>query len=157
MTYLSTFMVGQELHVAALYDSDGEGRGARDKFVKSWLTRYKEARAEALLLGEVTGVEGDATIEDLFTEETYLVEVVALYRRQLPEEADGKLVLEGGGGLVKRLERALQKHGLPFNKGSVAKALCARIRRMKELSELDQETAARAERLFKAIAKSLGG
>lgn len=157
VTYLSTFMVGQGLQVTALYDSDGEGRTARDKFVKSWLARYKEAKASTLLLGEASEAGGEATIEDLFSEAAYVEEVVQQYRRHLPEEAGGKIVLEPGGGIVKRVERALQKHGLQFNKGSVAKALCKRIRGMKDAKELGAETARRSEKLLTAISDSLVG
>jgi len=41
VTYIATFMTGQDLGIVALYDTDGAGNTAKDKFVKSWLTRYK--------------------------------------------------------------------------------------------------------------------
>lgn len=155
VTYLSTFMVGQGLHVTALYDSDGEGRGARDKFVKSWLTRYKQTRADALVLGEVIGLTAEAAIEDLFPEAFYTEAVLAIYARQLPAGAAGGLPLQAGGTLSKRVEKALASHNISFNKGSVAKALCARIRAMKDVRELPAETQTRAEALLKALAASI--
>lgn len=154
VTYLSTFMVGQELQVTALYDSDGEGRGACDKFVKNWLARYKETRATALLLGESAGLTGDAAIEDLFTDAFYVDEVLSLYKHQLPESAAGKLTLPAGGPLAKRIEAALAQHGIAFNKGSVAKTLCQKIRAMKSIDELPAVTRTRAEALLKAICHS---
>jgi energy-coupling factor transporter ATP-binding protein EcfA2 len=155
VTYLSTFMVGQELQVAALYDSDQEGRGAKDKFVKSWLTRYNGTHAEALLVGDVMGVSGESAIEDLFPETFYTDAVLSLYRRHLPEDANGRLTLTPGGTLAKRVERALAQHNISFNKGSVAKVLCEKIRAMKSIADLPPETATRAEKLLASLAASL--
>jgi energy-coupling factor transporter ATP-binding protein EcfA2 len=155
VTYISTFMVGQELLVTALYDSDGEGRTAKDKFVKSWLTRYNGTRAGALLLGDAMGITGDAAIEDLFPESFYLEAVLQQYRRQLPEAAGGQLKLPDGGTLAKRVERALAQFEIAFNKGSVAKLLCERIRGMKSMSELPPGTSTKAENLIQAINSSL--
>ena len=45
VTYLATFMVGQELDVVALFDNDLAGRASRDKLVKSWLPKYREQKA----------------------------------------------------------------------------------------------------------------
>lgn len=155
VTYISTFMVGQELHVTALYDSDDEGKGARAKFVKNWLTRYNRTKATALLLGEAAAVSGDAAIEDLFTEAFYVEAVLSLYKRQLPESAAGKIALPPGGPLAKRVELALAQHGITFNKGSIARILCQKIRAMKNIDELPTETKTRAEALLTAIAASL--
>lgn len=155
VTYLSTFMVGQGLPVTALYDSDGEGRAARDKFVKSWLTRYKETRADAIVVGDPTGLTAEAAIEDLFPEAFYMEAVLAIYSRQLPAGAAGTLTLQPGGTLSKRVERALASHNIAFNKGSVAKALCAKIRAMKDMKELPAETQTRAEALLKALTASI--
>lgn len=155
VTYLSTFMVGQGLPVTALYDSDGEGRTAKDKFVKSWLTRYKQTRADAIVVGDATGLTAEAAIEDLFSEAFYMEAVLAIYSHQLPAGAAGTLSLQPGGTLSKRVERALASHNIAFNKGSVAKVLCAKIRAMKDIKELPAETQARAEALLKALTTSI--
>lgn len=153
VTYLSTFMVGQGLHVVALYDADAEGRAAKDKFLKSWLARYKGGRADAITLGDIIGETGDTAIEDLFPEKFYLDAVLGQYGRQLPEGAGGKLDLSSGGSLAVRVQRALGKFDISFNKGSVAKALCTKIRSMKSFDELPKETVERAERLFAELSK----
>jgi len=81
--------------------------------------------------------------------------VLAIYARQLPASAAGGLTLPPAGTLSKRVEKALAAHSLPFNKGSVAKNLCAKIRAMRDASELPPETLPRAEALLKALAASL--
>lgn len=155
VTYLSTFMVGQDLHVVAVYDSDQEGRVAKDKFVKSWLTRYKDGRAEAILLGEAAGLGTDAAIEDLFPEDWYKKYVLDIYGKDLPAGAQGALELPQGGSLARRVEGALAAHSIRFNKGSVAKRICGDIRKMKSLSDLPREAAKRAEQLVTALTAAL--
>jgi len=77
-------MIGQELGVVALYDTDGAGNTAKEKLVKSWLARYRDAKALHLSLGETVGVSGgDFGIEDIFPEEFYLDYVKDCYKTQL--------------------------------------------------------------------------
>src|SRR5262249_17581596 len=65
VTYLATFMTGQGLDVVALYDSDTAGNAAKDKFIKSWLARYKGSKAGAVSVGPACGVsDRDQSIED---------------------------------------------------------------------------------------------
>ena len=40
------FMIGQNLDVVALFDSDQDGRHARDELVKKWFTLYKKSHTE---------------------------------------------------------------------------------------------------------------
>jgi hypothetical protein len=103
----------------------------------------------------VIGLTGEAAIEDLFPEAFYTEAVLAIYARQLPVSAAGGLSLQPGGMLSKRVEKALASHNIPFNKGSVAKALCAKIRAMKDAKELPAETQTRAEALLKALSASI--
>lgn len=151
VTYLSTFMVGQQIQVVALYDADNEGRQAKDKFVKSWLARYNGCNAEALLLNEASGFQNDGAIEDLFTEEFYCKALLAVYKRHLPEEVTSTFRLTPGDCLAKRTEQTLSEHKVSFNKGSVAKIICKQIREMKTADELPEQTKKRAGALLATL------
>jgi len=156
VTYIATFMVGQELDVMALYDSDQAGEAAKDKFVKKWLARYKDRRAIALSLGEIVGTSGQQfSIEDIFTEDFYLGYVKTVYGKQLVTKDVADVVLPPGGQLVKRVEKCFEDHELQFNKGSIAKRLCADIRRMNDLSGLPEETLRKVKATFKAIREAM--
>ena len=62
-------MVGQNLSVCALYDSDLAGETAKAKFIKNWLARYAGRKAVAFSLGEVLGAtDKECSIEDIFPE-----------------------------------------------------------------------------------------
>jgi hypothetical protein len=126
VTYIATFMVGQELDVIALYDTDRAGDTAKDKFVKKWLARYKDRRAVALSLADAAGVNGQQfSIEDLFTEALYLSYVKKVYEKQLASKDVSEVKLSSGGQVVKRVEKFFNDHDLKFNKGSIAKHICA--------------------------------
>jgi len=155
VTYLATFMIGQELGVVALYDSDAQGSAARDKLVKNWLTRYNSSRATALSLGEVLGLpERGVTIEDVFTEKFYLEHVHSVYERQLAATAVKEVKLPAGDQLCKRTEAFFDSLNIKFNKGSVAKAICASIRKMRTIDELPKEAALKAQLLIESITKA---
>ncbi len=154
VTYLSTFMVGQRLRVIALYDSDGEGQAARDKFVKGWLARYGEGKSSAVMIGEAIGATGDAAVEDLFPEAFFLEAVKEVYKDRLSAPALASLELSPGGTLGNRAEAAVAAHNLGFSKGAVARHICAKIRHMKDAKELPAQTQERASKLFEAIAKA---
>ena len=140
--HVVTFMIGQNLDVVALFDSDKAGRDAKDKLVKKWLTGYKESRTDAILLGDAIGASGCFALEDLFTEDFYLESVKETYPKV------GELTLQGKDMLWKRVERALQEAGIKKpNKSSIAKRLRKRLSRMKDTSELE-ETRERAVKLF---------
>lgn len=156
VTYIATLMIGQELAVVALYDSDAEGRTAKDRLVKNWLTKYKDRQAVALDLAEAAGEKQHTfAIEDLFTEDFYLKFVKETYARQLAAAQVDKLSLPDGGSLVGRCTAALDAAGITFNKGSVAKRLCAAIGKMSSLNELPEETATRVKSIFAAINRAL--
>ena len=55
---IATFMIGQELNIVALFDSDSAGKVAEDKLRKKWITRYKDAQAVTLLVGDALGGAG---------------------------------------------------------------------------------------------------
>ncbi|MCA9227302.1 MAG: AAA family ATPase [Planctomycetales bacterium] len=154
VTYIATFMIGQNLDVVALYDTDTEGNAARDKLVNNWLTKYKGRRATALSLGPAVGVNGcDFAIEDLFPEEFYLQYVQQVYEKSLAAAGVTRIELPKGGQIVQRLDSFFKERELRFNKGSVAKPIRTAIREMKSHSDLPGETIERAKSLIAAVCK----
>jgi energy-coupling factor transporter ATP-binding protein EcfA2 len=155
-TYIATFMVGQELEVAVLYDTDREGDAAKEKFVKRWLARYKSTHAQALSLGTAVGsAECEFAIEDIFPQDFYAKFVMQVYGKQLAAAGAEKPELPRGAQLCKRWEAYFDKLNLKFNKGSVAKRICAAIRMMKGASELPPDALRRSRALITAIADAI--
>jgi len=145
-------MIGQKLQVAVLLDSDKAGDDAREKLVKRWLTRYHSNPAHVLGLAECVGKPNQQfAIEDLFPDEYYLERVKQVYAKQLAAAGVKKLGLAGTDLLCKRVERSLEKHGIAFNKGSVAKVLRADLCQLKDTSELPAETREMAKKIFQQI------
>jgi hypothetical protein len=117
--YIATFMIGQDLKVVVLLDTDRAGEDARDGFVKRWLTRHKDQHAEVLSLGPAAGVPNhDFAIEDLFPVDFYTGLLEEVYAKQLAAAGVPKLVLTGTDMLCKRVERELEDQSIKFNNGS---------------------------------------
>ena len=155
VTYIATFMVGQDLEVLAVYDTDGAGETAREKFVKNWLTRYKDMKATALSLGPAVGsTSKEFSIEDLFPDDFYIQCVEAVYAKQLAAAGADLQALPRAEQLAKRIEGLFESVSLKFNKGSVGKVLCAKIRAMKNVSELPSTTLKATEALFDVVNKA---
>lgn len=146
--YLAAFMVGQDLAVAVLLDSDQAGDTAEDKLVKDWLTRYKRT-AQVLRLGDAIAHK-PAGIEDVFDEQFYVDAVQTVYGQRLPA-SHRPLALKAGGMLVNRVQAAFADSGVAFNKGSVAKVLRKRLRETKSLDELPPSMKERVTRLMAAL------
>ena len=156
--YIATFMVGQKLHVVALLDSDKAGYEARDNLVKKWLTRYqyRSDYARVLNLGDCVGVTNrEFSIEDIFPKDFYLGKVQEVYKKELLKAGGENLNLIGNDQVCKQVERALEKYGIKFNKGSVAKVIRSTLGRMQTAKDLPQETTEMAKKLFLAIGKAL--
>ena len=154
--YVATFMIGQKLGVSVLLDSDKAGQEARDALVKRWLTRYQSHSAQVLSLGEIVGASGrEFAIEDIFPEDFYLERVKRAYKKQLAAVGAKTIELVGDDQLVKRVGRAMEAFGIKFNKGSVAKLIRADLSRMKEVSELPDQTREMGKSLLAAIVRSL--
>ena len=152
--YIATFMIGQELEVVALFDSDQSGRDAEAKLTKNWLTRYKGAKANTLLLGNAVGESEsrDFAIEDLFPEDYYVGKVREIYKKELAAAGAKKLKLKGSDLLCNRVSRALKEAtNSKFNKGSVAKRIKSDLIAMKSVDELPAGTKEKAERVINAI------
>lgn len=150
--YISTFMIGQRLQTFTLLDSDTAGLEAKDKLVKKWLTKYSDTKSEVKTLFDILKVEKpNFSIEDIFTEKYYLDKVQTVYKPQLTALDIKKIKLEGDDMICNRVERAMQKLNINFNKGSVAKAIRKEINLMKSSSELDAETKEYAAKIFSNI------
>lgn len=157
-TYIATFMAGQNLEVLAIYDTDSDGKIAQDKLVKNWLTRFHDKTANALSLGTMVGLPNrDFSIEDLFSDVFYLSFVEAVHGKQLAAAGVDLKKLPPGEQLVKRVETLFDSASLKFNKKLVCKALCGKVRSMKNVSELPAQTMKQADALFSAINKEFIG
>jgi len=154
--YIATFMIGQKLDVVVVLDSDPAGEVARDKLVKSWLTRYKGTTAKVIdLLGIVGATAKEFAIEDLFPDDFYLARVKEVYAKPLAAAGVADVKLAGNGQLCKRVERALAAHSIALNKGSVAKRIRRDLGRMKTAAELPELTRGYAQKLVAAITDTL--
>ncbi|MFW5329771.1 AAA family ATPase [Hydrogenophaga sp. ZJX-1] len=118
VAYLATLLMGQELKVAALLDSDEEGLKAQKQLVHNWLL----ADGDVLMLGTVVGAAGTYAIEDLFDSTYYLEHSKAAYAKELGGKAI-KLPAKPEGSIVDRLALHFESQGLTFNKGRVAKRI----------------------------------
>lgn len=154
---LAAFMIGQKLDVVVLFDSDDAGRQARDKLVKNWLTRYKKAHTQVVMLGDAVGVEHDFELEDLFPEDFMKEVVKETYSKELADVDVEEMILGGEDPLWDRIVRYLKQKGIKKpNKGSVEKRLRDRLSKMKDVSELSPETKEIFIKLFQTIRKAFG-
>jgi AAA15 family ATPase/GTPase len=154
--YIATFMIGQNLDVVVLLDSDAAGESARRNLVNKWLTRYKSSTASIISLGEAVGVsDGPFSIEDLFTPDFYLERVKRVYARELAAASKGDLKLASVGSIVPGVERALAESGIKFNKGSVAKVIRKDLSATKSIADLPEETQKRGTSLINSVRSAL--
>ena len=154
---LAGLMIAQNLDVVVLFDSDKAGRQAHDKLVKKWLTQYKKTWTKVVMLGDAVGVEHDFELEDLFPEDFMKEVVKETYSKELADVSVAEMILKGEDLLWDRLERYLKGIGIEKpNKDSVAKRLRDRLGKMKDISELPEETKERAIQLFQTIRKAFG-
>jgi hypothetical protein len=134
VAYLATLLMGQELKVAALLDSDEEGLKAQKQLVHNWLL----ADSDVLMLGTVAGAAGTYAIEDLFDSTYYLEQSKAAYAKELGGKAI-KLPAKPEGSIVDRLALHFEGQGLTFNKGRVAKRIMKDLA-TKQAKDLPVET-----------------
>ena len=156
--YLAAFMIGQDLNVVALFDSDDEGRRAEEKLVKKWLTQYNpESQSDVIMLGEAVGVTHDFALEDLFTEDFFIEAVWEVYSKDLEAKGVTEIAPDPNAQdmLWKRVERFMKDNGIKINKGPIAKQLVKKIYSMENSSELPCETRNYAIALFQKISDAL--
>ena len=154
--HIATIMIGQNLDVVALFDSDDEGRRAQAKLDHNWLTRYKGTQTKTLLLGNAVGACGDFALEDLFPENFITNIVKEAYNKQLAAADVDKITLQGEGILWQRIKRFMDGKGIEINKGPIAKRLRDSLSDMKDVSELPEGTAEKAIKLFQEIRNAFG-
>jgi predicted ATPase len=157
VTNIATLMVGQNLQVLAIYDTNHAGRIAQEKFQKGWLPRYQDKKGAALSLGTAVGsTMKEFTIEDLFADVFYLSCVEQVYGKQLAAAGLDLKSLPKGERLMKRVEMLFETASLKFDKRPVCKAICGKVRAMRSVSELPGPTFKASEMLFNAMNKELG-
>ena len=149
--HIATFMIGQNLGVVALFDSDNAGRSAKDKLVKEWLERYKKHQTKVILLGDAVGASGDFALEDLFPDD-FITEIVKdAYNKELAIAGVNEITLQGEDMLWKRIERFMEEIGIEITKGPIATQLRKKLSNMKDTSELPEDTRSKAIKLFEKI------
>jgi predicted ATP-dependent endonuclease of OLD family len=152
IVHTAIFMIGQELSVVALFDSDPEGIEQEGKLRKNWLTRYKNSKSKTILLGEVCNADNDIfTIENLFPEKYYIDMMLASHKDKLKNTKINLTAKEIiGMPLLTKCEAALSAVGVSFNKGSVAKAIRTDLVKT-TYEELPDGVADKCEKLFAEI------
>jgi len=155
---LATFMIGQELEVLALFDSDDAGMREEKRLRTKWLTSYKDSKSSTLLLGDAINVAGAATIEDMFPDDYYLEKMRTVHASKLASvgKTPADLTLAGTGPLLPRAEAACAGLGIEFNKGSVAKVIRRELAMASGITALPAGTNEKAQKLFRAIGSKLG-
>ena len=126
IVHTAMFMLGQELTVVALFDSDSAGNLAEGKLRNKWITRYKNAQAVTVLFADALGMPGkEATIEDLFPEDYYMEKVRKSHALKLLSKglASEEITLNGSGPVLPRLQQCFDKLEVDFNKGLVGKLI----------------------------------
>ena len=154
--YIATFMIGQNLRVVALFDSDKAGRRAEKNLTHNWLTQCTEPRAKAILLGEVVEASGDFAIEDLFQEKFVTDIVKEFHSEDLTNAGIKEIQLKGKEILWRKIEHFMKENSIEINKGPITKRLCNKLRDMNDISELPEETKEKAIKLFQAIRSAFG-
>ena len=155
----ATFMIGQELNIVALFDSDSAGKEAEEKLRKKWITRYKDARAVTLLLGDALGMSGkEATIEDLFEDAYYIEKVCESHELKLKSRglATDAITLGGSGPILPRLQQCFDEIKVGFNKGSVGTLIRRDLIRCQSVDKLPPGVAKKGEVLLTAIRAAFG-
>ena len=156
---LATFMIGQELRVVALFDSDSAGKRAEEKLRMEWITSYKGTHAKTLLIGDaIPRKKSTVTIEDIFPEEYYLEVVRESHSEKLLSKDLGRdsISVDGSGPILPRLNQCFERIGVEFNKGSAAKRIRRDLIRSSKIDDLPNGLAERAEDLMTALRDAFG-
>jgi AAA ATPase domain len=159
VVHQATFMIGQELQVVALFDSDEAGRREEEKLRTKWLTRYKKSRSATLLLGDAVGAAvADFTLEDLFPADYYLKKLRESHAHKVKgvgkNESDINLV--GDGPIFLQARRGCEALGVQFNKGSVAKLIRKELVKVSNLASLPPDYLQKSKKLFTAVRNAFG-
>ncbi|MCK9502367.1 MAG: AAA family ATPase [Desulfobulbaceae bacterium] len=155
----AAFAVGQGWDSGVLLDTDPEGQAAKkklDELVLKELAAVQRTRFRVLMLGNAAGIKKtDAAIEDLFDDQFYVDCVNAAFGIAI-KEVD--LPVDGSDMITKRVERVLiERYGhKELDKRRVMSEILRRFDGWEKVSDLPKGSAARAEKLFKAINNAFG-
>ncbi len=150
----AAFAVGQGWDSGVLLDTDLEGHTAKkkiDDLVLKDLAAEQKSKFRVLMLGGAAGIKKtDAAIEDLFDDEFYINCVNAAFGISI-KEAD--LPVDGSDMITNRIGTVLvQRYGhKELDKRRVMSEILHRFDGWEKVSDLPKGTAAKAEKLFKAI------
>lgn len=150
----AAFAVGQGWDSGVLLDTDEEGQTAKEKIdelVLKDLAKEQKARFRILMLGKSAGIrKTDAAIEDVFDDQFYIDCVNDAYGIAIKDE---DLPVDGSDMITKRVEAVLvNRYGhSQLEKRRVLEEILRRFDSWEKVSDLPKHTAARAEKLFKAI------
>ena len=157
--YVATMLLGQQLNVVVLLDSDPEGKRVADGLIKEWIIKDRHL----LLLGQVLKGVDEATLEDMFPDKFYLRFVNNAYQKELDASPITLEEIGSGGQIVQRIERTFVARGMPlnsegkaFNKGRVAKLMLIELPQSSS-AELPKEMVENFARLFEAINTAMPG
>ncbi len=154
--HVTTLMIGQNLSVVVLFDSDNAGRDARDKLVKNWVTRYTTTDTEVILLGDAVEAGGDFALEDLFPEDFMTTIVKESYGMELARANVGEIKLQGEGMFWERIKRFMGEKEIKINKGPITTLWRKKLIDMKDFTELPNETQKKSIKLFQTIREAFG-
>lgn len=149
---IATMMIGQQLDVVLLLDSDQAGQDSNNRLVKQWLTKYNNQNTTIIMMGEIFDPpKEEASIEDLFKRDFYLSKVKESCAKQIEEHNINLSRLGKKGQLVKAIESAFQSKDIHFNKGSVAKKINQVLEGPSPVDSIGEETLENARRLIARI------
>ena len=155
--YVATMLLGQQLNVVVLLDSDPEGERVAEGLIKEWIIKDRHV----LLLGQILRRDGEATLEDMFSDDFYLRFVNDAYQKELKDKPITLDEVGACGQIVQRVERAFVECGMPrnsegkaFNKGRVAKRMLTELPKI-SLQDLPEEMVENFSRLFDEINKGM--
>lgn len=155
----AAFVIGQGWDAGVLLDTDEAGLTAKKKIEELYVSKLAEAqkkRFRIFMLGHTVGTkQTDFSIEDIFPESFYLDCTNSAFKINIKKE---DLPVDGSDMITKRVETVLknQYQQSEINKRAIFAEMLKQFDRWKKSSELPEETAGRAEKLFKAINKLFG-
>lgn len=154
----AAFAIGQGWDSGVLLDSDPAGNEAKKKIETLYVAKLAgEAKKKfrVFQFGVAAKIKKtDAAIEELFSDEYYLEMVNAAYSVKVDLE---DLPKDGSDMIAKRIEHVIKaKYGYEFDKGRVVAEMLKRFDTWREVQNLPDGTADKAEQLFKAINSAFG-
>jgi hypothetical protein len=154
------FAIGQGWDAGVLLDTDEAGIQAKAKIEELFLSKLaeeKQKRFRAIMLGKAAGTKKtDFAMEDMFPDAFYVECVNATFGLAIKME---DLPEDGSDMITKRVEQVLkQRYGhKELDKRRVMGEMWRRFDTWSKASDLPEEAAKRAERLFKTINSAFEG